>query len=253
MVKGDPRPPLMFPGGGGSTTAYRKIRKYFRRLFKFDQMDFQFAAWQMFYLLMAPQKLTKVFRARKNFKSQYARDDPAFLILFVAALFITSIGFAVALDYGPRQFFKFIAVEIFVDCIGIGLVIATGLWYVTNRFLKPKQVPQDVEWGFAFDIHLNAFFPPLILLHFFLIIFYNLFLYREGSTVSVVLGNFFWLAAAIYYVYITFLGYNSMQILRNIHLFLAPIPWLVFAYLCTVYMGFNISRAVFEMYRQRVV
>lgn len=24
---------------------------------------------------------------------------------------------------------------------------------------------QDVEWGYAFDIHLNAFFPPLIILH----------------------------------------------------------------------------------------
>jgi len=218
-------------------------------------MDFQFALWQMFYLLVAPQKLTKVFRARKNFKSQYARDDPAFLILFAGALCLTSVGFAIALNYSFLQFLKFLVVEIFIDCIGIGVVIATALWYITNRFLKPKNIPQDVEWGFAFDIHLNAFFPPLILLHFLLLIFYYLILYETGKlgALAVVFGNAFWLAAAIYYVYITFLGYNSMQILNNINLFLTPVPWLVFMYLITIYQGFNISKAVFAMYKQRVV
>jgi len=233
-------------------STYQKIRRYFRRIVKFDQMDFQFALWQMFYLLVAPQKLTKVFRARKNFKSQYARDDPAFLILFAGALTLTSIGFAVMLDYSFVQFLKFLVVEIFIDCIGIGVVIATTLWYVTNKFLKLKNIPQDVEWGFAFDIHLNAFFPPLILLHFLLLIFYNLFLQHAGGF-SIVFGNSFWLAAAIYYVYITFLGYNSMQILNNINLFLMPIPWMIMIYIFTVYQGFNISSAVFAMYRQRVV
>lgn len=237
-------------------SAYQKLRRYFRRIFKFEQMDFQFALWQMFYLLIAPQKLTKVFRARKNFKSQYARDDPAFLILFAGALTFTSIGFAIMLDYSFIQFVKFLLVEIFVDCIGIGVLIATTLWYITNKFLKPKNLPQDVEWGFAFDIHLNAFFPPLILLHFLLLIFYNLFLQHEVGklgAVAIVFGNSFWLAAAIYYVYITFLGYNSMQIIKNVHVFLTPIPWLVIMYLVTIYQGFNISSAVFAMYKQRVV
>ncbi|XP_076264628.1 unc50 RNA binding protein [Rhynchophorus ferrugineus] len=233
-------------------SAYQKLHRYFRRLFKFQQMDFQFALWQMFYLIAAPQKLTRVFRARKNFKSQYARDDPAFLILFAGALTFTSIGFAIMLGYSFIQFLKFLMVEIFLDCIGIGVVIATLLWYVTNKFLKPKNIPQDVEWGFAFDIHLNAFFPPLILLHFVLLIFYNLFLHHEGA-LSVIFGNSFWLAAAIYYVYITFLGYHSMQILNKINLFLTPIPWLIVLYFITIYRGYNISSAVFTMYRQRVV
>lgn len=246
MVK---KGPPLISSQNDINSAYHKIRRYFRRLFKFEQMDFQFALWQMFYLLVAPQKLTKVFRARKNFKSQYARDDPAFLILFAGALFFTSIGFSISLGYSFLQFIKFLVVEIFIDCIGIGVVIATALWYITNRFLKPRSIPQDVEWAFAFDIHLNAFFPPLILLHFLLLIFYNLNL----GALAWVIGNFFWLAAAMYYVYITFLGYNSMQILNNMNLFLLPIPWLLFMYLITIYKGYNISSAVFEMYRQRVV
>ncbi|XP_066256094.1 protein unc-50 homolog [Euwallacea similis] len=246
-------PPLISTSSRSNiNSAYYKIRRYFRRLFKFEQMDFQFALWQMFYLLAAPQKLTKVFRARKNFKSQYARDDPAFLILFAGALCFTSIGFAVALGYSFLQFLTFLIVEIFIDCIGIGIVIATTLWYITNKFLKPKNIPQDVEWGFAFDIHLNAFFPPLILLHFILLIFYGSVL-SNASALAVVFGNAFWLAAAIYYVYITFLGYNSMQILNNVNLFLMPVPWLIFIYLITVYQGYNISSTVFTMYKQRTL
>ncbi|ENN72200.1 hypothetical protein D910_07858 [Dendroctonus ponderosae] len=252
MVKRDPS---LISSQSDINSAYHKIHRYFRRLFKFEQMDFQFALWQMFYLLAAPQKLTKVFRARKNFKSQYARDDPAFLILFAGALCLTSIGFALTLDYSFLQFTKFLVIEIFIDCIGIGVVIATALWYITNKFLKPKNMPQDVEWGFAFDIHLNAFFPPLILLHFFLLIFYNLFMQESGTSqpFAVFYGNAFWLAAAVYYVYITFLGYNSMQILKHINLFLIPIPTLICIYLLTLFRGINISISVFDMYRQRIV
>jgi len=32
---------------------------------------------------------------------------------------------------------------------------------------------QDVEWGYAFDVHLNAFFPLLMILHLFQLPFLN--------------------------------------------------------------------------------
>lgn len=94
----------------GTTKSY----KYLRKLLKFDQMDFEFALWQMIYLFVSPQKLYRNFsyRKRKLFiwltrffccwrrqcililiscnlivisetKSQFARDDPAFLVLLV--------------------------------------------------------------------------------------------------------------------------------------------------------------------------
>ena len=45
---------------------------------------------------------------------------------------------------------------------------------VTNRHLivQPPR-GQDVEWGYCFDIHLNAFFPLLMILHFFQLPFLN--------------------------------------------------------------------------------
>lgn len=49
-----------------STSATTKSYKYLRRLFKFQQMDFEFAAWQMVYLFIAPQKVYRNFNYRKR-------------------------------------------------------------------------------------------------------------------------------------------------------------------------------------------
>jgi len=38
-------------------TADAKRYKYLRRILKFRQMDFEYAFWQMLYLLVAPQKV----------------------------------------------------------------------------------------------------------------------------------------------------------------------------------------------------
>lgn len=47
-------------------SAATKRYKYLRRMFKFDQMDFEFAFWQMLYLLIAPQKVYRNFAYRKR-------------------------------------------------------------------------------------------------------------------------------------------------------------------------------------------
>lgn len=55
--------------------------------------------------------------------------------------------------------------------------------------------------------HINAIFPPLIILHFFMLIFYKIF-FSYDWFISTLLGNLLWLAAICYYTYISFLGYN---------------------------------------------
>lgn len=47
-------------------SAFSKIHRYVRRLFKFQQMDFEFAIWQMVYLFIAPQKVYRNFNYRKR-------------------------------------------------------------------------------------------------------------------------------------------------------------------------------------------
>lgn len=44
--------------------------------------------------------------------------------------------------------------------------------FITNRYLRIDRT-QDVEWGYAFDIHMNAVFPPLIILHILQLFVYN--------------------------------------------------------------------------------
>ena len=131
--------------------------RYLRRLLHYKQMDFEFAFWQMVYLLSNPKVVYKNFTYRKKTKAQFARDDPAFLVLLAGWLVVSSAGFAVVLGIGFVSFVKFLLYVIFVDCIGVGLVIATMLWFVSNKFLlkNANNVDIDVEWGYCFDVHLK--------------------------------------------------------------------------------------------------
>lgn len=131
---------------------------------------------------------------------------------------------------------------------------------------------QDVEWGFCFDVHLNAFFPPLILLHFFQFFFYNgidietlncivltshFFLTDIISHewfISRLLGNTFWLVAVLYYMYITFLGYSSLHILNRLHLLLTPLPLVLLIYIVSLTSGLNITHSLMTyVYKKRVL
>lgn len=46
--------------------AATKCYKYLRKLFKFEQMDFEFALWQIIFLFVAPQKVYRNFKNRKR-------------------------------------------------------------------------------------------------------------------------------------------------------------------------------------------
>lgn len=132
--------------------AATKCYKYLRKLLKFEQMDFEFAVWQMIFLFVAPQKVYRNFQNRKRTlslnkyakkiyrdlsntlyvfaetKSQFARDDPAFLVLVTCCLCISTIGFAIVLSLRFFQFVKLLFYMVFIDYIGVGLLIATIFW-----------------------------------------------------------------------------------------------------------------------------
>jgi len=234
-------------------TAASKRYKYLRRIFHFRQMDFEFALWQMLYLFYKPQQVYRNFHYRKETKSQLARDDPAFLVLLAAWLLISSAGFSLSLGIHFWGFIKFLLYVVFVDLIAVGMVIATGLWFLSNRFLvKPGCRDQDVEWGFSFDVHLNAFFPLLIILHFFQLFVYHIFIEKDWF-ISTWFGNTLWLIALGYYIYITFLGYKSLDILHRTHWFLYPLTVLVLLYISTLCFNWNLSRSLMWFYKNRVL
>ncbi|CAG2256719.1 Protein unc-50 homolog A,Protein unc-50 homolog B,Protein unc-50,Protein unc-50 homolog [Mytilus edulis] len=190
-------------------TATAKRQKYLKRLCKFRQMDFEYAFWQMIYLFISPQKVYRNFQYRKYTKDQWARDDPAFLVLVGLCILISSIGFSVVLKIHFVGFLKLVLWTVFVDYIGVGLLIATTFWLISNKYMimaPPRG--QDVEWGYAFDVHLNAFFPLLMILHLFQLVFLGPFI-NAGYFLGLVFGNTLWLIAIMYYIYNTFLGYSA--------------------------------------------
>ncbi|KAK3100680.1 hypothetical protein FSP39_023715 [Pinctada imbricata] len=211
-------------------SASAKRQKYLRRLFKFRQMDFEYAFWQMIYLFVAPQKVYRNFQYRK----------------------LSSIGFAFALGLHFFGFIKFILWVVFVDCIGVGLLIASMFWFVTNRYmiLSPPR-GQDVEFGYAFDVHLNAFFPLLMILHLFQLIFLSLI--NGNSFIGMFFGNTLWLIALIYYVYITFLGYSALPYLKNTRTFLFPVMAVLLIYVLSLVFHWNFTKGLCYFYEYRVL
>ncbi|CAK1594171.1 unnamed protein product [Parnassius mnemosyne] len=246
--------PLPAPANYQPTTASASVKsyKYLRRLYKFNQMDFEFAAWQMVYLFISPQKVFRNFNYRKHTKSQFARDDPAFLVLLCVWLFLSSVCFALAIGLTWSQLVLFVLFVVFVDFIGAGILVSTIFWYLINKYLRRDPAAADVEWGYAFDVHINAFFPPLSLLHCFQIILFNNLL-MEGGYISCLVANTFWLASVIYYLYITFLGYNNLPMLQNVRVFLLPLPVLVLAYLGTLIANWNLSLMLMDFYHYRLL
>ncbi|KAA0188822.1 Protein unc-50 protein [Fasciolopsis buskii] len=121
---------------------------------------------------------------------------------------------------------KLVFWSLFWGFIVVAVTVSTFYWIITNRFFvnKHNRVPHtdilsdssdslwlpEVEWGYAFDVHLNAFFPALLITGYLQLPFVY---FAMGNTfVSRLLGNTFWLAGGLYYNYITFLGYSGVAI-----------------------------------------
>jgi len=92
-------------------------------------MDFEFAFWQMIYLFVNPKKLYRNFQYRKQTKNQFARDDPAFLVLLSIWFIVSATGLSLVLHLHALGFIKFLLWMIFIDCILIGVVVATLFWF----------------------------------------------------------------------------------------------------------------------------
>lgn len=226
-------------------TSAAKCSKYFSRLLHFNQMDFQFAAWQIMYLFISPKKVYKKSLYRKQTKNQYSRDDPAFFVILTSCIIISAIISSLVLRLGFWSFVRLTFWLVIVDCILSGVIVATILWILAAKYMKEPGPPtiDNVEWGYAFDVHLNAFFPPLIILHIFQTLLYNFFISKDWF-ISRLVGNTLWLVAVVYYCYITYLGYNSLPYLRGTkYILFALVPATLF-YLVAVSSGMNIMQMI---------
>ncbi|KAI8072623.1 UNC-50-like protein [Gongronella butleri] len=229
----------------------RSIPVILRRLFRFPQMDFEYALWQMGYLLIAPSRVYKNIYYHKQTKNQWARDDPAFLVLFATLLCTSAVAWGLAYGLGMVGILRAVLFMICVDFLLVGALVATTCWFVSNRFLAHNGMahanPQKVEWAYAFDVHCNSFFPVFLILY--VVQFFFMPLLQRSNYISLLVGNIMYLVSSIWYVYGTFLGYNALPFLVHTELFLYPVGLFVVLFFLSLF-GYNVSQHVLSAYFQ---
>jgi len=228
-----------------SFTMTRWLPEYFRRIISYSQMDIEYTFWQMFYLCFHPAKVYRSVTWHKQTKNQWARDDPAFVVILSLFVCVASLAFAIAFRINTiTSIIKLLFWSTFIDFIGIGIIISTITWWFSNRYLRVydhslRSTDQTVEWLYSFDVHCNSFFPMFLLLY--VIQFFLLPLVLHDSFLAAFLGNSLYLVAYVNYIRITFLGFQALPFLRNTVIFLYPIWFLLLVYGWSLLFSFNIS------------
>ncbi|KAI9494868.1 UNC-50 [Zychaea mexicana] len=241
--------PPSFDGSRRHRRSSRSIPLIIRRIFRFPQMDFEFALWQMGYLLIAPRRVYRNIYYHKQTKNQWARDDPAFLVLLASLLCVSAVAWGLVYGLGMIGILRAMLFMVFIDFLLVGSLVGTFTWFVTNRFLTHNHmahaVDQKVEWAYSFDVHCNSFFPLFLVLY--VLQFFFMPLLQRSNWISLFVGNTMYFAATVWYIYGTFLGFNALPFLVHTELFLYPIVICVILYIASLF-GLNVSQHVLSIY-----
>ncbi|KAJ2778188.1 hypothetical protein H4R18_004758 [Coemansia javaensis] len=219
-----------------------------RRAASWRQLDFEFAAWQMMHLLVQPRHVYRSIYYHKQTKNQWARDDPAFMVLQALGIVAATAAYAAIGGVGAAGFARALVPLLVVNYAVAGAAVATVTWAVANRFLRHQNVhaaDQRVEWQYALDVHCNAFFVFFAAAYVVQLLFLPLLM--RTSWISLFVGNSLFALAAAAYVYITYLGFRALPFLHRQELFLFPLPLVAAAYLVSLF-GFNVSHHLVDYY-----
>ncbi|PPQ72386.1 hypothetical protein CVT26_006746 [Gymnopilus dilepis] len=233
-----------------SRSSSLRVPVIFRRLHRFQQMDFELAAWQLTYLCLAPRRVYRNVYFHKQTKNTWARDDPAILVLIAACLSVAAIAWGVVYSYSLTEMLSLAAFMILRDFLLSGVIVATIIWFTANRLLLSPlshSTPADsqVEWAYAFDVHTNAFFPLFLTLY--LAQLFLLPIILKDYWVCLWIGNTLYLAAFTQYTYGLYLGLNALPFLVRSELLLSPLLPLFTAYIVSL-LGFNVPQHVLAAY-----
>ncbi|KAB5520724.1 hypothetical protein DKX38_025043 [Salix brachista] len=181
--------------------------QYLRRIIKWQQMDIEYTFWQMLYLCTSPKVVYQHTKFHKQTKNQWARDDPAFVVISSLLLAVATLAYCAAYDHSAgHAVFVVISVVLFHFLI-TGAGLATCCWL------------------YAFDVHCNSFFPMFVMLYVFHY-FLSPLLVAHGF-IPVLLSNLLFMVAASYYHYLNFLGYYVLPFLERTAFFLYPIGFVI--------------------------
>lgn len=80
------------------------------------------------WLVVSPRRVYKSIYYHKQTKNQWARDDPAFVVLLCAGLSLMSVCYSVYFKLSIGGFLRTLLFMLFVDYVLVGCVVATGCW-----------------------------------------------------------------------------------------------------------------------------
>eukprot|EP00747_Dinoflagellata_sp_TGD_P106744 gnl/TRDRNA2_/TRDRNA2_169939_c0_seq3.p1 gnl/TRDRNA2_/TRDRNA2_169939_c0~~gnl/TRDRNA2_/TRDRNA2_169939_c0_seq3.p1 ORF type:complete len:246 (-),score=34.12 gnl/TRDRNA2_/TRDRNA2_169939_c0_seq3:114-851(-) len=226
-----------------SFAASASLSEYMRRMIQYAQMDIDYTFAQMLYLCLAPRKVYQLTSYRKQTKNQWARDDPAFIVVLVFFLVVAAICYSLAFQAAGTSALRILANFILVHFVAAGALISTCAWWLADKYLRVKSVhgmEQPIEWMYAFDIHCNSFFPLFLILyvvHFFLLPFLI-----QATLPATIVSNLLYAAALCYYTYITSLGYSTLPFLERTEVFLYPMAFVFMSTLVLCAMKINLTR-----------
>ncbi|KAI9474142.1 MAG: UNC-50 [Benjaminiella poitrasii] len=237
-----------------SNGTYRRNKNFLRRLFRIPQMDFEYAIWQMGYLLIAPRRVYQNIYYHKQTKNRWSRDDPAFMALLAAMLSLSGIIWGFTYDYSFMNTIKTSVFMVLFDFLFIGCILSTLTWFITNKFLiqniNTYAVAQRVEWAYAFDIHCNSFIPVYLILYVIQLFFLPLIL--KENWISLFIGNFMYCVAFMWYAVGTYIGFNGKgTFLVHTELFLYPIALFIALFVASLF-GFNIPQYILNYYFNKI-
>jgi hypothetical protein len=188
-------------------------------------MDFEYTSRQMIDLILAPSKVYDLSKYRKRTRNQWARDDPAFLVLLFSFMTVSAIAYGIAFQLSSVGEYLVLIFYTFVQIFVSGAIVATVTSSIANKRMRilndAHSVPQYVEWLYAFDIHANALFPTFLILS--MVQYMLLPLLIKPTYFSCLLANGLYATGGLTYVYITHLGFRSMSFLsQDTRIFLMP-------------------------------
>lgn len=177
-----------------------RMPRFFKRLFKFPQMDFEMAIWEIMSLIIAPKKVfrqiyyhvcslydsrcgTAANNCQKQTTKTYHRPDPSFTYLLSFFLTLTSLAWGFAYAKGFTQTLHITMVFIFGHFLALSLATATLFFFLVGRLLGPGNslLPgkrrglynlneadggkEELEFGYCWDVAIRAFVPVWVFLY----------------------------------------------------------------------------------------
>lgn len=228
------------------------LTQYLRRIVKWRQMDIEYTFWQMLHLCTSPKVVYQHTKYHKQTKNQWARDDPAFVVICSLLLAVAASAYCAAYGQSIAHACLTIFSVVFFHFLLIGSLLATICWLFSNHHLREEAavnshaVEQRVEWLYAFDVHCNSYFPLFIWLyvvHYFL----SPLLIGQGI-LPTILSNILFMVALSYYHYLNFVGYDVLPFLDKTTFFLFPIVIIIIIFPFSVLAGFNPTRFTLSFY-----